>query len=60
MLRNYWYIACAASQLQSDPRAARVLDQDLVIFIEYPHAILCPTIIIIPPQNNDVPGCTEG
>lgn len=32
MLRNYWYIACAASQLQSDPRAARVLDQDLVIF----------------------------
>lgn len=32
MLCNYWYIACAATQLGADPRAAEVLDQELVLF----------------------------
>ncbi|MGK4004070.1 aromatic ring-hydroxylating dioxygenase subunit alpha [Sorangium sp. So ce1036] len=31
-LRKYWYIACASSQLGAAPRAARVLDQDIVVF----------------------------
>lgn len=31
-LRNYWYIACASSQLGAAPRAVRILDQDLVVF----------------------------
>jgi nitrite reductase/ring-hydroxylating ferredoxin subunit len=43
MLRNYWYIACAAIQLQTEPRATRVLDQQLVLFRDtagLPHALL--------------------
>jgi nitrite reductase/ring-hydroxylating ferredoxin subunit len=32
MLRNYWYIACASSRLDSKPYPVRVLDQDLVLF----------------------------
>ena len=32
MLRDSWYVACAASQLTDRPRAARILDQDLVVF----------------------------
>lgn len=43
MLRNYWYIACATTQLASAPRATRVLDQDLVCFRDsagHPHALL--------------------
>jgi phenylpropionate dioxygenase-like ring-hydroxylating dioxygenase large terminal subunit len=32
MLRNYWYIACASSRLDSKPYPARVLDYDLVVF----------------------------
>jgi phenylpropionate dioxygenase-like ring-hydroxylating dioxygenase large terminal subunit len=32
LLRNHWYTACAASRLGAAPRAARVLDQDLVLF----------------------------
>jgi phenylpropionate dioxygenase-like ring-hydroxylating dioxygenase large terminal subunit len=32
MLRNYWYIASAASRLGAKPLAARVLDEDLVLF----------------------------
>ncbi len=47
MLRNYWYIACTASQLQGRPYATQVLDQALVIFRDTagrPHALLdrCP------------------
>lgn len=43
MLRNFWYIACAASRLRSIPRCTRVLDQDLVLFRDNsgkPHALL--------------------
>src|SRR6266852_4873618 len=32
MIRNYWYIACASSRLKDQPLAAKVLDQDLVLF----------------------------
>ncbi|WP_438028528.1 Rieske 2Fe-2S domain-containing protein [Sorangium sp. So ce233] len=32
MLREYWYTACATSQLAKEPRGVRVLDQDLVVF----------------------------
>jgi phenylpropionate dioxygenase-like ring-hydroxylating dioxygenase large terminal subunit len=32
LLRNHWYIACAALQLQDEPLAAQVLDQPLVLF----------------------------
>lgn len=32
MLREGWYVACAASQLGEGPRSVRVLDQDLVVF----------------------------
>jgi nitrite reductase/ring-hydroxylating ferredoxin subunit len=32
LLRNYWYPACAASRLDSNPKAVRLLDQDLVLF----------------------------
>jgi phenylpropionate dioxygenase-like ring-hydroxylating dioxygenase large terminal subunit len=31
-LRNYWYIACASSQLRAEPRPVRILDQDLVVY----------------------------
>ena len=37
MLRNYWYIACAATQLSPTPRATQVLDQELVLFAIAPH-----------------------
>jgi phenylpropionate dioxygenase-like ring-hydroxylating dioxygenase large terminal subunit len=37
MLRNFWYIACAAPQLGSSPRATRVLDHDLVLFRDNSH-----------------------
>jgi len=43
VLRNYWYIACASSQLGSTPRAARILDHELVLFRDAagaPHALL--------------------
>ncbi|WP_437922887.1 aromatic ring-hydroxylating dioxygenase subunit alpha [Sorangium sp. So ce291] len=33
-LRQYWYVACASSQLGAAPRAVRVLDQDIVVFRE--------------------------
>ena len=32
MLRDYWYIACAASRLGAAPLAIKVLDQELVVF----------------------------
>src|SRR5262249_26074417 len=32
MLRDYWYIACAASRLGAAPLAIQVLDQELVVF----------------------------
>jgi nitrite reductase/ring-hydroxylating ferredoxin subunit len=32
MLREYWYVGCASTRLGAAPRAARVLDQDLVLF----------------------------
>ncbi|MEZ5920182.1 MAG: aromatic ring-hydroxylating dioxygenase subunit alpha [Parvularculaceae bacterium] len=32
MLRDYWYIACAGSQLGKEPKAVRVLDKDIVVF----------------------------
>ena len=32
MLRNYWYIACASSRLESKPYPVRVLDYDLAVF----------------------------
>jgi phenylpropionate dioxygenase-like ring-hydroxylating dioxygenase large terminal subunit len=32
MLREYWYIACASSRLDSQPRAVRILDQDIVVY----------------------------
>lgn len=32
LLRNHWYIACAALQLQDRPLAAQVLDRPLVVF----------------------------
>lgn len=31
-LREYWYVACASSQLGDAPRAVRVLDRDIVVF----------------------------
>ena len=43
MLRNYWYIACASSRLENTPRAAKVCDQELVLFRDaegQPHALL--------------------
>lgn len=32
MHREYWYAACASSQLGSKPRAVQILDQELVVF----------------------------
>jgi phenylpropionate dioxygenase-like ring-hydroxylating dioxygenase large terminal subunit len=32
VLKDYWYVACAASRLKSAPLAARILDEDLAIF----------------------------
>jgi phenylpropionate dioxygenase-like ring-hydroxylating dioxygenase large terminal subunit len=43
MLREYWYIACAASRLSGEPLAAAVLDRELVLFRDregVPHALL--------------------
>src|SRR6266511_109403 len=43
MLRNHWYIACAATQLSSALRTTQVLDQELVLFRDdagHPHAFL--------------------
>lgn len=43
MLRNHWYIACAATQLSSVPRTTQVLDQELMLFRDdagHPHALL--------------------
>jgi nitrite reductase/ring-hydroxylating ferredoxin subunit len=43
MLRNHWYIACASSRLESTPRAAKVCDDELVLFRDAqgaPHALL--------------------
>lgn len=43
MLRNYWYIACATSQLMTQPHATRILEQDLVLFRDargHPQALL--------------------
>jgi phenylpropionate dioxygenase-like ring-hydroxylating dioxygenase large terminal subunit len=31
-LQEYWYVACASSRLQADPKAVRVLDKDIVLF----------------------------
>lgn len=32
MIWNEWYTACAASRLNDEPRACRILDQDIVLF----------------------------
>src|SRR6187402_3721697 len=32
MNSEYWYVACASSQLGDKPRAVQVLDQELVVF----------------------------
>src|SRR6185437_12448983 len=43
MLKNYWYIACASSQLDGTPKAARVCDEEIVLFRDKegkPHALL--------------------
>ena len=43
MLRTYWYIARAATQLSSAPRTTQVLGQELVLFRDdagHPHALL--------------------
>lgn len=43
MLREHWYIACAASRLGGEPHATTVLDDALVVFRDpagTPHALL--------------------
>jgi phenylpropionate dioxygenase-like ring-hydroxylating dioxygenase large terminal subunit len=32
MLREFWYVACAAARLGAEPRAAQVLDKEIVLF----------------------------
>jgi nitrite reductase/ring-hydroxylating ferredoxin subunit len=32
MLKNYWYVACASSQLAQQPRAVTVMDESIVLF----------------------------